>query len=316
MALSVDTGALVHGGKTAFRDDPAELLPGFPNTDAILQSRKSSFSPSSLGSTVKVYSSTTKASIIALGTFYAGWGATYEIEEGPIYKITVTLPYDEFTNVDQYPLNWAFWEIIPNQIDRSIFDVGIYSPSVSGGQISSTRQKINLEQKAAVDYAAKNPTLTVNLSVKNDPDWTSKQYIAQNFLALSRLKADSMMAFTQTLKRSVILNAKSSQIVDPIQNTNAYGNFVVAKNDLISLFNIPIGISPYMRDSYSRLRTIQGQDGVTLVGLAGYLVKPPTLQLISPNKIQLTQEFVWDEWLDSLYYPYNGNYSAFPQVTS
>ena len=53
------------------------------------------------------------------------------------------------------------------------------------------------------------------------------------------------------------------------------------------------------------------KDNVDIVGLAGWLVKPPTYSYISPIKIQLTQEYIWNEWIDSLYKPYNGNYVPF-----
>lgn len=318
MAISADTNAIVHSNYPATKDDPAQFISGFPALQgAIMQSRKSNFSVTNLGTTTKKYTSTFKSDIQALAYFYANLGATYEIEEGPYYTITVVLPYDEFTTVDSNPAQWSLWEIVPNQIERSMYDIGIYSPTVANGQISTTRQTLNLTQKAAVDYAAKNPTLNVNLAVTNDPAWIAKQYVAQNFLALERLKTTSVMSFTQTLKRSVIFYSRNNiTFTDPIiYNGGSYGGTVVDSNTLISLYNIPTNITPYMQTSYARTRTISGQDGVALVALAGYLVKPPTYQLISPHKIQFTQEFVWDEWLDSLYYPYLGNYGAFVNIS-
>ena len=92
--ISADTGAIIHGGKTVFRDDPAEALPGFPVTDAILLPRKISFNQSTLGTTTKTYVSATKASIMSLATFYAALGAEFAIEEGEKYTLTVTLPYE------------------------------------------------------------------------------------------------------------------------------------------------------------------------------------------------------------------------------
>lgn len=314
--ILADTGAIIHGGPAPANkiDDPARNLAGFPALQgAILQSRKTNFSVNNLGTTTKIYTSGYKSDINELAYFYATLGSTYEIEEGPVFKITVVLPYDEFTLIDSDPFYWALWEVVPHQIERSMYDVGIYSPTQAGGQISSTRQTVNLTQKAAIDYAAKNPTLTVNLGVSNDTAWKDKTYLGQNFLALERLKINSMMAFTQTLKRTVIFYSRNDkEYNDPIlTNNNTYGQTVVSRLDLMSLYNIPNSIRNYMYPSYARSRTVAGQDAVIIAGLAGYLVKPPTYQLITPHKIAMTQEFVWDEWIDSLYHPYNGNYSAF-----
>jgi len=265
--ILADTGAVIHGGPAPYNliDDPARNLSGFPALQgAIIQSRKSNFGVNTLGTTTKIYTSGFKSDVQALAYFYANLGATYEIEEGPVYKITVVLPYDEFTTIDSVPWQWAIWEVVPHQIERSMYDVGIYSPTVANGQISSTRQKVNLSQKAAIDYAAKNPTLTVNLAVSNDTAWKDKQYVCQNYLALERLKINSMMSFTQTLKRTIIFYSRNDvPYVDPIagNDNQSYGSIVVSKNELINLYAIPNNIQNYMFNSYSRLRTVQDQDG-------------------------------------------------------
>jgi len=309
MSISADTGAIIHSGATGIIDDPAIGLAGWPSGNtAILQSRKVNFTPTTLGTTTKTYTSTLKADITALAAFYSNIGATVDIQEGPAYTITVVLPWDEFSNLDENPLDYTLWEIVPHQIERSMFDVGIFSPSQAGGAISSGRELLNLEQKAAVDYAARNPTYSINLAVKKE--WAGKEYLAENYLALKRLQADGIMAFTQTIKRSVIIHSQSDLISDPIDSTG-YGNIVIATQDLIDLYNIPADFSPYLLESYSRQKTVDGQDPVLLNALAGWIVKAPTVQRITPGKIQYTQEFSWDEWLDSLYYPYNGDYAAF-----
>lgn len=311
MPILADTGAVVHGGPNFFVDDPARSLPGFPSTGAVLQSRKVNFTLTNLGTTTKKYTSGAKSDIIALAQFYANYGATIDIEEGPVYQITIGLPYDEFAYLDEDPTKYALWEVIPNAIERDIFEVGIFSPDVQNGPIVQYRRTVNNTIKGAIEQAYKNPMMTVNL-IQNKA-WAGSQYIAENFLALKRLKADAVQGFTQTLKRTLIINTLASQAYDPISEGNpGLVNPVVSAGNLISLYNIPLNIQVHMLPSYSRQRSVSGQDSVTLVGLAGYLVKKPTYQQVTPNKIQLTQEFVWDEWLDSLYYPYNGDYSQFP----
>ena len=311
MPIAADTGAIIHSGGVGYRiDDPAVGLQGWPGTGAILQSRKVNFTLTNLGTTTKVYTSTVKSDIISLAQFYADYGATIDIEEGPVYKITVNLPYDEFAYLDTDPSRYALWEVIPNSAQRDIFEVGIFSPSVQGGPISPQRVAVNNTIKGAIEQAARNPMMTVNLTVQ--PSWESAQYLAENFLALKRLKADGVQAFTQTLRRTILINTRTNNAYDPISE-NAPGNIspLITKGDIISRYNVPPNIQIHMLNSYKRTRTVTGQDGVTLVALAGYLVKKPTYQQVTPNKIQLSQEFIWDEWLDSLYQPWDGNYNKF-----
>lgn len=311
MSILADTGAVVYKGTNPKLDDPAIYLAGFPATDAVLSSRKSNFTPSTLGQTIKVYTSGQKNSVRLLADFYASLGATYEIEEGPIYKLTVTLPYDELTDVDTVPLNWAIWEIVPNQTTKSIYQTGIFSPTTKGGTLSSDRKILTNTQKIAVEKSIENLTYSPNLTATGDPTDAANQYIAQNYLALRRLGVDGMMAFTQTVKRTVIVNKKSTQIIDPSGVSYLYGNTVICGADLINLYSIPSTISPYIIGGYGRSVTNTNSDGVTLAALGGYIIKPPTYQLISPNKISQVTEFVFDEWLDSLYKPLNGDYSKF-----
>ena len=312
--ILADTNAIVHSGPNFLVDDPATGLPGFPSTNAILQSRKVNFTLTNLGTTTKIYTSGYKADIVALAEFYADLGCTIDIEEGPVYKIQVSLPYDEFADLDSDPTRFSLWEVIPNAVERDIFEVGIFSPSVQDGPISSTRLLVNNTIKGAIQQAYKNPMMTVNLTVK--PEWASAQYLAENYLALKRLGADAVQGFTQTLKRSLILDNQNQNQYDPIsEGYPSRVNPLIAGSSLISLYNVPANIQIHMLPSYSRQRTVTGQDGVTLVGLAGYLVKKPTYQQVTPSKLQLVQEFVWDEWLDSLYQPYDGDYSVFPPIT-
>lgn len=305
--ISPYTQALVSGNKGTYIEDPATLLVGWPGTTSTLCSRKSTFTTNTLGTTTKVYRNSDYGDIVILAQFYASYGATVDIEEGPTYTLTVTLPYDEIANLDSDPTIYALWEIVPNSIERSIFDIGIYSPDSIGGVIANERRIINNEIKAAVEYASRNPATTVNL-IRNSA-YASQQYLAQNYLALTRLKAENVLSFTQTLKRSLIIHNQSQLVADPIDTTGA--PVVVAKDDLARLYSIPEYVKSRMLSSYGKWKSVKNQDSVELLALAGYLVKPPTQQYVTPNKIQITQEFVWDEWLDSHYRPYNNDATPF-----
>jgi hypothetical protein len=312
MPILADTNAIVHGGKTNFRDDPAESAVGFPVTDAILQARRSNFTITNLGTTTKIYTCSTKSSLQQLAEFYISYGGSVEMEEGPVYKLTVNLPWDEITNLDTDPSKFALWEITPHAIERDIFRTGIYSPSVQGGQISTTRLKVNNYIKAAIEQSYKNPTMTVNLSVQKQ--WASAQYLAETYLALKRLRAEGVSAFTQTLKRTLILNSRTTAFgTDPLSENSATVNYIISSTDMVSAYSVPAAIQPYMLPSYSKFITVDGQDPVNLVVLGGYIAKRPTIQMVTPNKLQFTQEFVWDEWLDSLYKPYGG-ITRFPEI--
>lgn len=315
MPISADTGATVYGGKSVLRDDPSERLPGWPNTGAVLQSRRVNFTPTTLGTTIKVYTSPTKRDIVTLAKFFADWGATIDIEEGPFYKLTVNLPWDEFSQIDEDPVKYTLWEIVPQASERDIYEVGIFSPQSAGGALSWNRQHITFAQKGAVEYATKNPMMTVNLSP--EPGQPTNTYLARTYLALKRLRADGVQAFTQTVKRSVVLYARSiTPLIDPVAGLSGENiSQLISSNDLAARYNVPTNIRQFLLPSYSRKRNVSNVDGVDLWALAGYLIKKPTVQQISPAKIQYSQEFIWDEWLDSLYRPYDGMYQKFPPLT-
>ena len=59
-----------------------------------------------------------------------------------------------------------------------------------------------------------------------------------------------------------------------------------------------------MFPSYTKYLSVSGgfDTGTPIRVYAGYMVQPPTYQFITKNKVQLTQNFVWDEWADHLYF--------------
>ena len=312
MAILADTNAVYHGfGPALFREDPAEGLAGFPSTDAILQPRKINWNASSLGTTTKVYTSGTRNSIVRLAQFYANLRATVEIEEGPVYKLTVILPYDEFADLDEDPSIYAIWEIIPQAREYNIFSAGIYSPNVRNGPIIPGRRFLPTELKTAVEYANKNPSATLNLTVASG--YSTYAYLAENYAALMKMKVDSVASYAQTLKRSFIINNSTPiNSYDPLGINDNMEVPVLHRNTLIGSYNVPDRIAIHMLPSYKRFITDIAKDSVILAALAGYLPKAPTYQMITPNKIQFSQEFIWGEWCDALYVPYNNNYNIFP----
>lgn len=287
--------------------DPFNGYGDFPNTNAILQPRRSSFSPTTLGSSEKSYHGS--HSDIQL---LANWGTTkyfsYNIEELPnqVFKITFTLPYDEITYQDNIAPELTTWEIIPNSVARSIFDAGIFI-TLPGGALNTYRTTIPPFCQAAVMKAVKD-----NKDVKfisNDPKYSSFANSCNQFYNLIKSGVTSVQTFTTTVKRSAVYSTNDPRAFDNWPNLggiDATINPVLTKNDMINIYGIPATVYNQMQPSYCKYKTRTPIDPIDTFVLGGYLAQDPTRQYITPTKVQISQVFAFDEWLDALYKPYNG----------
>ena len=293
-------------GRSNFRD-PFIGYGDFPNTNAILQPRKSNFAPTTLGSTEKSYHGS-HGDIQAL----ANWGTTkyfsYNIEELPnqVFKITFTVPYDEITYQDSIAPELVTWEIIPNSIARSIFDSGIFI-TLPGGALNGWRTTVPPFCQAAIMKAVKD-----NKDVKfisNDPKYSAYANSCNQFYNLIKSGVTSVQTFTTTVKRSAVYSTTDPNALDNWPNlggVDATINPVLSKNSMIGIYNIPSTVYSQMQASYCKFKTKTPTDPIDTFVLGGYLAQDPTRQYITPTKIQISQLFVFDEWLDALYLPYGG----------
>lgn len=302
----------------------------FPTSTAILlQSRQVSYAPNTLGSTTQVYSSPKYDDMIALARYFADWSCSYTIQEGPIHTMTVVCPWDTVTSQDWFTSLYASeqWELVPNQSMKELKHAGIIWDAFQPiGSSAANYQIIPAYLKTAVDQAKKNDTLlslnSSNLTAAQITNLNKYMPTAEVILLYNRMGVEGVPQYTQTLKRTAVIDKRNknqafNMAADTVQNSNSnIGsiNYIISTKSLKDSYCLPNdGVGQFLLPSYMKRNYITNTDTIEVYSYAGWLVKPPIFQFIGRNKVQLTQEFVWDEWLGGLYYIQSPS-SNFPEV--
>jgi hypothetical protein len=288
-----------------------------------LESRRVSFQSSALGNTTKVYKTADLQDVQDLVKYYADFGFSYEIVTGqnPFIALTVNVPYDEITNEDWNIALSATenWEIIPNSgikdISSTAFITNAFTtPSAGptpgiGSQFyfpEEWKQSIN----ASYNESGKSGVVTsVDIPLSASAAY---QPYANTILALKNSKVEGVPVFGHTLKRTAVIdkwntNKAFQTAADTFIKEQMWSegstNFCYSKAALIANYDIPETVSSFLIDGYSKPLITSGSTGAVNIRKYGsYLIKPPTLQFIGINKLQITQEYVFDEWVESSFY--------------
>lgn len=296
--------------------DPFNGYSDFPNTNTVLSPRKSSFSPTTLGTTVKTYTGN-QSDITALARWssLAQYQFSYSIEELPnqLFAITITIPYDEITYEDNNAPEDNQWELVPNSTSRNIFDAGIYYIQANG-QFSSKRYTVPPPVQAAIVTAVKNNiplVLDESTCGTNFAQMVQFSNIATQFYYLLKSQVNTVQAYTVTMRRTAVFSVNDPNAFDDLPDFGESSNLanvnpIISTNDFIINYEIPSNITPFMPVSYQKLKTtteiINGYaDPVTLNAYGGWLIARPQRTFIGPTKIQITQNFIFDEYLGNCY---------------
>ena len=295
--------------------DPFASLPSpnlglsFPNSNLIkLSARKVSYQISTLGQTTQTYTSPNYADMTALANYFADWSCNYEIQEGPIHTFIATAPWDTMTNADFNVSLYASeqWELVPTMDVKPLYANGLlansFLPPTAGGNYTILPVPVQL----AVQNSIENKTIVNIISGSYAPF----NAVAQQVQQYIRMGVEGVPSYTQTLKRTAVIdknnrnNAFNLAADYEYKSLNAQGtsNFILSTNDLINKYYVPHDtVAKFMYPSYLKLSNPR-IDVFQWSSYAGWLVKPPSFQFISRNKVQLTQEFAWNEYLEGIYY--------------
>ncbi len=328
--------------------DPFSNIRDFPDTTAILQPRKSGFTPTTLGTTEKIYTGT-KDDISTIALWVANQNYSYSVVEGPdqVFTITITLPYDEITNTDNLVDERVQWEIIPNIVNRDLFDVGIFTTDNSGF-LGNKRYTVPPIIRAAIREALKYGAFgALNFGQIAGTSLTDNQIKALAPLSLISNQFYNLLKSGVTSVKSSLINVKRTAVYS-IKDPNAYDanpyyktilspvaaqlssvNPIISRNDLINIFQPDDVTTVQLLPSYLVPKSAAGSpynDPITQFALGGYLVHVPVRTFITPTKVKIEQQFEFDEWLDTLYTrfspigqfpllfptPYPPGYTGFP----
>lgn len=302
-------------------NDPLSNLSGFPtNISAVMQMRKSSWSPTSLGATEQSYVGIL-SDIKLLANFCGDNFYSYTIDEmeDQKFKINISLPWDIITNEDNLAPEEAFWEFTPTAVSRNIFDAGIYNVNSSGNQ-SAYRYFLPVQIQSDIMKAIKNNEQTYSISNVNWASQPGLAVLANLYFNFLRAGTDTIEYYTQVAKRTAVYSLTDPNAYDNFLNTTnanySYQSIILSGNDLIKYFEMPENYQPAVLPCYSRPKTNESApwfDPVTIQVYGGYRLKPPIINFLSTTKISLVQEAVFDEWIQNFYQLYS-NISDFPNI--
>jgi hypothetical protein len=304
----------------------------FPSASTIiLEARSVSFTPNALGTTTHIYKSPIYSDITALANYFADWGCSYTIQEGPVHSINVQAPWDTMTNEDFDISLYASdqWELIPQEGVRNIIHNGLIANPFTYPSTAGNFVQLPLPLQGVVQYAQQNnlgylPTTGSSSLPSGSASIAPFLPYASLTLALLRAGVQGAPSYTQILKRTAVTDfnnvagAFELEMDNQAREINNQGsvNFILSTPDMLASYPIPQDrAGKFMLPSYSKKLAVQGVDTTTYHVYAGWLVKPPILQFIGRNKVQITQEFIWDEWVGNLYY-IDSNIEDFPLVNS
>jgi hypothetical protein len=286
----------------------------FPTSVYIkLQPRKVNFQPSTLGNTTHIYTSPIYNDIIALANYFADWSCAYEIQEGPNHQITVQIPWDTIANEDFFISDFASeqWELVPNQDQKSLLYAGLinnpFLPPSSTGNFVVLPDYL----KAGVQRAYENKYAFFSTSSAISGSLVNFYPYAQQTLNYMRFGVEGVPSYTQTLKRTAVIDERNTNrafqtaIDNEIATLNSNGtvNLMMSTPQLKLHYNIPNDtVGQFMYPSYAKQISLTAYDSMQRFVFAGWVIKPISMQFITRNKIQLNQEFIWNEWLQGLYY--------------
>jgi len=290
----------------------------FPTSPYIkLSPRKVSYTANTLGTTTHIYTSPYYDDIVALARYFGDWSCAYEIAEGPTQTITVNAPWDtiayEDFNVSLYASEQ--WELSPTMESRPLLMNGLLeNPYNSYSEYSVLPDIYAAGVQKAIDNKVSLATTLINASSASAADYADWLPLMQQSLKYMRGGIESVPAYTQTLKRTAVIDKNNSNgafntAADAAaRNLNKQGtiNFIYSTWGLINNYSIPRNtVANFLLPSYTKKITITGIDPIDYYANAGWLVKPASFQFIGRNKIQMTQEFLWNEWAQGMYYIYS-----------
>ena len=247
-------------------------------------------------------------------------GFEYQIQGGHIWTITITFPLDVIVNsFSNEPNPIAAWELTSTPVEQNILEAK--DRNMIGG-LTSDAKKI-IEQNLRNPRSVLPPVPTSNVA------GTVNATVVQN---LRFAGVEGKLLFVPTLKRTIIVSNRfnpqwksdsNGKLFTTEQLVVRYGTAAANGGDPKSALPdflaqvIPISL-PLRIVSSANVQLYVEQIGYLdlafitsdgIVSYVGWLEYPPEYQTISLNKIQISQQWVFNRWSAGpygLYDPYDG----------
>lgn len=268
------------------------------------------------GGTSKTVFKGTQAQITALAQDAKASGWEYNIVGGHIWTLEVTFPWDIIVDQTEAQSNPLYvWELVNTPFERDIMEL-TDRPFIAA---------LSVQTKDTIDLKLKTNNRTAPAYAPNDSNNLNVMVDATVAHALKRSGVRGKQSIVQSLRRTVIVGNRfdSTNLVDASLNFK-----VMTKSALLAKYNananplnnIPqvlVGAMPetlplkvYQSPGNYTTTNVSGysmdQNGINT--FVGYLQYPPEYHMISVNKVQITQHWVFNQWSAGTW----GLYDAYP----
>lgn len=251
------------------------------NTSWTQNSIESTSDPRNGDTTTITGTATNQAAAVTQATYYRnlGWSvAVKQAGKGDLWNVTATYNADIITDPYELRVPDFQWEIQPHTIEKNIFEC-TDRPFIKD---LSTVTKALIE--AAAKYANKDniPQLTekTTAQVKLLPQ-------AKILYNLKVIGVDAKQIFTTSVKRTITVSTRFNASWELLFN-----DMVLSKSFLAGRYAVPLWIQRLMPESDIEIQA--DTNGVETFW--GYLENAPAYQSVSRNRVQISQEWVYNKW--------------------
>jgi hypothetical protein len=222
----------------------------------------------------------TQADASAKATYYRNLGWSVSIKQrgaGDTWTVTATYNSDVITDPTEVRIPDTQWEVLSSDFQSNILE------STDRAFIKD----LSTQTKTRIEAAIK-----LGLPQDNVPQLTTVADVAQlpNALALynlMRIGVDCRQNFTTLLKRTVTVSTRFN-----ISWSLTNNDKVLSKSNLANSYLVPLWVQRLMPESSYDIETdING-----VARFWGYLEYQPSYQSVSGNRVQISQEWVYNNW--------------------
>jgi hypothetical protein len=256
-----------------------QIWVGTVDTQAQRVSQTIAYNPRSGGITQEVWSGK-REHILPLYTAYAASGWQVQLTTGKaVWEMSATLNQDiVIGEPDPVPQ----WEISGHQGQQNVLEC-TDRPIISD---------LNTKAKATIELMLKNPASDAIYAADADTDniYNSMKTVYD----LMATGVEGKQIWSPVVSRTITVN---SQYVAN-WTTNAVGS-VLTKPQVVGYYGVPYWVENLMPNS-TNINT--DTNGVTTMW--GYLEQYPTYRNVGNNKVQISQQWVYNKWPNLLYDTY------------
>jgi len=221
----------------------------------------------------------TEAEIRALQPLYRYSGYDTQVDQGPPWKLTATLAYSLLTNQQgQEPEPEAQWTLQNNSGEQDIMEADIW-----------VSNKCSNTTKKAIRNHIANPGKNIPYILPGQSeDEKNAATLLANFILIG---ADKRHSNTLTVARSITVSKNY------VTNWSfEHANKVWSKQTLINNTNCPWWVQILLPESTHAFHQAPG-----VYVNKGYLAGYPNYQTVAGNKVQISQDWIYNYWIDEYY---------------